>query len=798
MPLYNRKNIYTPITRPNTSSNHLIRLLHLAPATSPSDPLEATLSVAPLSEAPPYEALSYVWGGQSCLLPSSKRLKIGSTSVRIGRNLFLALQQLRYTNVGIERLASERNTETISSRHDGGTIDNGIDGIGGRISQGNSAAEDERAGDRVLWVDALCINQGDVEEKSYQVGLMGRIFSEAATVLIWFGESDRNAEVAFGYVREVHEWLVEWGGEEYKRRYGYLGGGGDGDSEGRTTEEEGEGQPGVAVSEQTEETSEQEQTRGMVLKQTKRVLMADGTKLPDRPALDGYRCYGRAFPTNSRQAFRPCLPTEVRALNQFLGSNQWWSRSWVVQEFCLSRASLAICGGLVVPMDALLIATTELRGGHVDGMPYGITWQLDQVTHSRAASLWTVAKRMRQREMLEPLEVLVLFRWHLSTDPRDKVFSLLGMMRDVGIAHDYTLGVEACHTATARAILESTGTLDLLDFVVSPRPPRRRRFPSWVPDWSEGNWSGGADMGRTHIERVRLDTCTDRNPTFGGPARPRFEGQDILVVEGLEVDDIFALDKPMSPNWVTITDTGPPSWEEPPTVKVPLLGSCLSSLARTVKWLRHGITTIQHYLAMVTTTITDIRYFDQWVRFYQGLCEKDPDQFSRRNYPDFIFQIFLIFGWLYPDLSIQCDRAVRRHSLVWDYITECGWFRFTNNLRFFPTIYGVVLSAWFLAAEDPSHWEDVLDFTDGIRDVGMARGSRLAVTKGKLACLVPARCSAGDKVVLLRGGRHPYVVRRVKKSNCWTLVGPCYVTGPTIHHLREVWENEAAQEMYFK
>lgn len=71
-------------------------------------------------------------------------------------------------------------------------------------------------------MDALCINQCDVEEKSYQVGLMGRIFSEAETVLIWFGEAGRGSQRAFGYAREMHEWLVQWGGEEYKGKYGWL------------------------------------------------------------------------------------------------------------------------------------------------------------------------------------------------------------------------------------------------------------------------------------------------------------------------------------------------------------------------------------------------------------------------------------------------------------------------------------------------------------------------------------------------------------------------------------------------
>lgn len=41
---------------------------------------------------------------------------------------------------------------------------------------------------RMLWVDALCINQADLAERAGQVRLMGDIFSSATGVLVWLGE----------------------------------------------------------------------------------------------------------------------------------------------------------------------------------------------------------------------------------------------------------------------------------------------------------------------------------------------------------------------------------------------------------------------------------------------------------------------------------------------------------------------------------------------------------------------------------------------------------------------------------
>lgn len=42
--------------------------------------------------------------------------------------------------------------------------------------------------DRVLWIDALCINQKDAAERSHQVALMAKVYRQAKDVIAWLEE----------------------------------------------------------------------------------------------------------------------------------------------------------------------------------------------------------------------------------------------------------------------------------------------------------------------------------------------------------------------------------------------------------------------------------------------------------------------------------------------------------------------------------------------------------------------------------------------------------------------------------
>ncbi|CEJ81587.1 hypothetical protein VHEMI01707 [[Torrubiella] hemipterigena] len=56
---------------------------------------------------------------------------------------------------------------------------------------------------RVLWIDLICINQADLEERAMQVGLMGEIFAFAKSVKVWIGEADDQVREDFAIIRSI-------------------------------------------------------------------------------------------------------------------------------------------------------------------------------------------------------------------------------------------------------------------------------------------------------------------------------------------------------------------------------------------------------------------------------------------------------------------------------------------------------------------------------------------------------------------------------------------------------------------
>lgn len=62
---------------------------------------------------------------------------------------------------------------------------------------------------KTLWIDAVCIDQGNIHERNQQVGIMNRIYQSARNVLIWIGHEERDTGLAFKALRLLGKTLVD-------------------------------------------------------------------------------------------------------------------------------------------------------------------------------------------------------------------------------------------------------------------------------------------------------------------------------------------------------------------------------------------------------------------------------------------------------------------------------------------------------------------------------------------------------------------------------------------------------------
>ena len=137
-------------------SQRSIRLLHLHPRTEVNH-IETTLSVHSLIDLPSYESLSYCWGNKG-----GYPILCNSCPITIQQNLFHALRALRL-----------------------------------------------RDAERILWVDAVCINQNDNTERSSQVQLMRQIYQSSIRVVVWLGEHAQDSEQGVELLLQIQRLAVE-------------------------------------------------------------------------------------------------------------------------------------------------------------------------------------------------------------------------------------------------------------------------------------------------------------------------------------------------------------------------------------------------------------------------------------------------------------------------------------------------------------------------------------------------------------------------------------------------------------
>ncbi|KAF9764056.1 hypothetical protein IL306_002898 [Fusarium sp. DS 682] len=426
--------VSTAIYKPLDSSRQEIRLLTLHASASKNEEIECTLSHAVLNSTTDsmvlaYEALSYVWGEPEFSEP-----------IILNDHIFFITPSLKYILSCLRR-------------------------------------KDQ---DLVIWVDAICINQSDIEERGHQVALMREIYSNCQ--------------------RDI-AWLDPMIGKNVKSRDIY--------SNPELEEKELKAKKGMDLMREIAEKNPQ------TLKQL----------------LDRFREGGYRLPMGS-QFLLGAVFTEPTL----------WRRLWVMQELSLAPRLTLMTKDAEMSWDVL----TNLFKDE----PYIDAFHMDRshtkIFYKQFSEVFVPIKRIEDQRRLmaqsggssKLMDVLVRFREMESTNPRDKIFGLLGLVtEDHGIKVDYLVSVPELYQQTTVSLINLAGNLDILcqnpferwkgPTALWCRDEGNDKLPSWVAEFdSKHSECAPILFAQRDIFNAGIKACET-------PCRLVGSKENILVTKGI-------------------------------------------------------------------------------------------------------------------------------------------------------------------------------------------------------------------------------------------------------------------------
>jgi len=451
-----------------------IRLIRLLPSKHYEAPIHCEIFRASLNRNPDYEALSYAWGDPKITSP----VYLEGVRSHVTTNLGQALRHLRY--------------------------------------------EDR---ERILWVDALSINQRDVRERNSQVRKMRSIYMSAKRVLVWLG-LEEDAKVALDFCKElqkirrmeVSEVYGEAGLEESEHPYDPWA------VSSRYGKDELKWKACEALF-----THRPWWSRTWIIQEVLhggRVDFHMGKVVVSLGELQGrYRMYMTMKARADRADISYSIDTQLDKAIAYALSKEEREKSSHREEDPQSRREGVNLGGDIVSSEkatnissrrALVVKQEDLPLANYQAVDSEISSK-DALQRREVALLFDSSFRYfkglnsivsltliaEARETIGPgkqifswdgpsksytlAELLRMFRGQQASDPRDKVYAFIGMASDgCGIPIDYKYSKRAVYLRTARMLRLHSGLLSMLLAVESPDRPvvSGPVLPSWVPDWT--------------------------------------------------------------------------------------------------------------------------------------------------------------------------------------------------------------------------------------------------------------------------------------------------------------------------
>lgn len=291
-----------------------------------------------------------------------------------------------------------------------------------------------------LWIDAICINQGDNVEKSSQVAMMDVIYSHAETVVVWLGEEDFHTAGALKTMKALAE--VNLNAFEEKPYFD--------DYDAFTAYD----------------------------------TLIEAGKAFSFPNIDAgeWRDYAAFL---QRKWFERIwvLQEKVFAKNTevFVGPHKL---SW---NYIIEAASILKQSGLANPLQALYLFA-------VDGYDYYRNGTVSRLFEDRLNNYQIYADISQISTTPTNLETLLYYSKRLNaTQPLDHVYAILGIwnsMRDEssGLGYmrvDYSASISDIYARATVLALRESGNLGVLSLVESRPSMTAPDLPSWVPDYSQ-------------------------------------------------------------------------------------------------------------------------------------------------------------------------------------------------------------------------------------------------------------------------------------------------------------------------
>ncbi|KAI1427448.1 heterokaryon incompatibility protein-domain-containing protein [Xylaria sp. FL1777] len=545
-----------------------------------------------------------------------------------------------------------------------------------------------RAPDEVvrIWVDAICINQQDHAERAYQVGMMRDIYQNSSEVLIWLGES--------GLDDDMGDWI--WENESA-----------DGDGLRGTHD-----QPNVVQWFGNERDIPKLKAYFSSASEEKRAQRFDDKRCDIFGTFCVLHLLASGVPVNKIWHLRHVSYSTniVNGLNAIM-EKAWWRRIWVVQETVVAKTPVVYYGNMCAPWRLFALAAVEYDTSRVrdnlDGFFSHLKSGQSLMQFTRVIMEIESTRRSWQKlEPMVPLTVLRKFRSRLATDPRDKVFAVLGLIRSwgieksgqamKGITPDYAMRDHQIFFKTTELLIRNTRSLAALAGTLQ-RSVDQSLMPSWVTDWN---------CSPTVNEHIRLGNAQLYSAAEYVSGRVALHGQSILETQGCLVDKVDyvgrTLDNGQGRNRARLAVL---EWQE----SLPVISEAIED-----EYIGGGTL----YAAFWRTLCSDlefVQYADSsaYVREFRWL-------------PELITKNEAYERWLTVD-----DQSHRRTSLIGGL-----WVEPTNSE---------------METESKNAFQYLLECASG--------GRRFFRTKKGYIGTGPVDMNVGDSVAVLLGSRVPFILR---------------------------------------